>query len=573
MDRQANMAYGEGDVVLKYQGMTLRADKARYNMATDEVWAEGNVRLNRDGQEWVMPAAYYNMKTRALKAETARGVFDAAVLRADNIRSTGSNQYSFARATVSTCDYEEPHYRLQATRGVIYPGERVVLYGVTFRLGDVPVFWLPALGWSLKGENDPVAIEVGQSSREGFFILTRTRVSLTRNIRATVHLDGRTDRGPGVGGDLDYYYSPKMYGKVCGYYAMDSDPMDDVDRLLGRTIPENRYRLDWQHKQELQGDVDITVNLTKQSDSDLMDDFFQDRYHEEGEPASVVDVTKRGENYTLSLLAQPQLNRYFAEVQRLPEARWAVNRTRILSTPLFYEADSSAGYYRNHAGRTGDPVFDGRTPRADTFHQLVLPQHYFGWLSIVPRAGMRGAYYLDAPIGAPDTNEIRLVVFNAGVESSFKLSRTWDGVESKRLDIHGLRHIFEPFVDYQWIPTPNVTCDEVFQFDTYRYATLGNGSRLLTTRYLPLDFPANTAIDAIERQNVARFGIRQKLQTQRDSRGTSSRWRRGQTTISRTRPTRRISPISSRPCVSPWCAGCPWMPGCVTTLTRGICGN
>ncbi len=518
VNRQENMAYGEGDVVLRYKDLTMRADKARYNMATDEVWAEGNVRLNRAGQEWVLPSGYYNIKTGALKAETAKGVFDAMTIRGDDIRMSGSNKYSVARATVTTCDYEHPHYRLQATRAEIWPGSHVTLYNVTFRLGDVPVFWVPMVAWSLKDDQEqPFVFTVGQGSREGFFILTQTRVTINENVRATFHVDGRTKRGPAVGADLDYYYRGTVVGGLKTYYAHDSEPTDDVDRYFGRTIPHNRYRAEWQHKQQLPDDVDLTVNVVKQSDLDFMADFFRGRYEKEGEPSSVLDATKRGENYTLSLLARPQLNSFYAEVERLPEARWSVNRVRVGKTPLFYESDTSAGYYHNTMGYTNDPFFVGSSPRVDTFHQLVWPQQYFGWLSVVPRAGVRGTYYLNAPDGAPDTNEVHRLMANVGVESSFKISRTWDDVENKTWDIHGLRHIVEPFVDYQWVPSPSADANDLFQFDTYRYLTLMDGSRMLLARYRPLDFPANTAIDALGRQNTARFGVRQTLQTRRNN--------------------------------------------------------
>ena len=36
---------------------------------------------------------------------------------------------------------------------------------------------------------------------------------------------------------------------------------------------------------------------------------------------------------------------------------------------------------------------DYGTFRADTFHQLIYPNTYFGWLSVVPRVGFRGTYY------------------------------------------------------------------------------------------------------------------------------------------------------------------------------------
>src|ERR1051325_1016050 len=104
------MAYGKGDVLVHYKDAVLRADQAKFNTLTKEVWAEGNVRLNRDGQEWVTPAAYYNFDTRLLKAEQVRGVFEPVYVRGEQLSQIATNQYNAARVTLTTCDYADPHY-------------------------------------------------------------------------------------------------------------------------------------------------------------------------------------------------------------------------------------------------------------------------------------------------------------------------------------------------------------------------------------------------------------------------------------------------------------------------------
>ena len=337
------------------------------------------------------------------------------------------------------------------------------------------------------------------------------------NVRLAVDLDERTQRGVGAGADLQYRLGSAAEGLLRGYYINDAAP-ETSSNLVPRTeiIPSNRYRVEWQHKQTFTNDVDLTIDLNKQSDPTIIHDFFSREFHREGEPESVADVTKRGDNYTLSALVRPQFNDFFAEVERLPEVKLAVDRTKLWSTPLFYEGESSAGYYNNVPGDTNDPLFQGHTFRVDTFHQLVLPQFYFGWLSIVPRAGGRYTYYENAPDTAARTNEVRRIVGDLGAEASFKLSRTWNDVQFRPLGIDGLRHIIQPFADYQWVPTPNVTSNELFQFDTIRTTTNAIGEAFSVTRWSPLDFPAFNSIDAISRENILRFGLRQKLQTQRD---------------------------------------------------------
>lgn len=514
-DRPAHLAHGKGDVVIHYKDAVLRADQVKFNTQTREVWAQGNVRLNRDGQEWVLPAAYYNFDTRVLQADSARGFFEPVYLNGQQIAQVASNHYTAARVTVTTCDYAAPDYRLQATHADIYPQDRVVLANCTLWLHDIPIFWLPVMSWSLIGDEQLLTVNVGHSSRWGLFELTTLHWRLNPHLQLDLHLDERHRRGFAPGADLRYNYGTAT-GTLSGYYLNDADPRDSQDRANGTSLPTNRYLGEWQHKQFFTDKLSATIDLHRQSDTDVYADFFSTEFNRNVQPSSVADATQRGENYTISAMLRPQFNDFYAEVERLPEAKWAVNRTRLGPTPIFYEGESSAGYYNNEAGRTADPLFTGSTARFDTFHQLVMPETFFGWLAVVPRAGGRYTYYTRAPNTAVETQEIKRVIGNLGTEVSFKLSRSWNDVESKTLRIDGLRHILQPFANYSWVPTPNVRPGELFQFDTTRSVTLTNGEVLPVTRYVPLEFPAFGGIDGLDRENTVRFGLRQKLQTRRD---------------------------------------------------------
>ncbi len=514
-DRQTNLAVGEGNVVARYKGAVMRADRIRYNSATKDVWAEGNVRLNRGDQEWVSPALYYNFETRALQTDLARGVVEKIFVRADKVSSTVSNRTDITAVTLTTCDYDHPHYRLEAKRGEIFGNERVALYNVTVRLGDVPVFWLPVVLFSLQADTQPISLSLGHSGRWGFYVLTTTQWQLNDHMGLGVHLDGRTARGAGVGADLKYRYK-NTTGLLGGYFIDDADPDEYIDLLAGKDLSHNRYTARWEHKQLFADDLSLTINLNKQGDTDVMQDFFSQRYQREFEPTSVIDGTWRAQYFTLSALVQPQLNSFYAEVERLPELKLSVNRLRLWNTPLYYEGETSAGYYNNERGDTGDPLFTGFTSRASTFHQVVVPHTFWDWLSVVPRAGIRGTWYERAPDTAPETNEVTRGVFNLGLEVSTKFWRRWDGIQLPKAGIDGLRHIVQPFANYQWVPRPDVAPSELHQFDTYRYATLTGGGSILASRFVPIDFAANSAIDAYDRENVLRFGLRQKLQTRRE---------------------------------------------------------
>ena len=170
--------------------------------------------------------------------------------------------------------------------------------------------------------------------------------------------------------------------------------------------------------------------------------------------------------------------------------------------------------------------------RIDTFHQLLYPNIYFGWLSIVPRAGFRATYYdetrdLGKTIFDPDTNPLipqfilpdptvknpiidagsgLRTVFNTGAEASFKISRTWDDVESRAVGLDGLMHVIQPFTNFSYVAENGIDPAAVLQFDRFEPST----------QLRPIDFPQFTSVDSIASWTVWRAGVRNRLETRRD---------------------------------------------------------
>jgi len=124
---------------------------------------------------------------------------------------------------------------------------------------------------------------------------------------------------------------------------------------------------------------------------------------------------------------------------------------------------------------------------------------------VTPRVGGRFTWYGEQE-GAGTVLEAQdRWVFNTGAEVSTKAARLWRGVENRLFDVHGLRHIVEPSVNYVFVPDPSVEPPRLPQFDY----------ELNSFRLLPVDYPDYVAIDAINAQNALRFGLRNRLQTMR----------------------------------------------------------
>ncbi|MGH8095274.1 MAG: LPS assembly protein LptD, partial [Chthoniobacterales bacterium] len=295
--------------------------------------------------------------------------------------------------------------------------------------------------------------------------------------------------------------------------------------------PTSRYRLSLQDRTQITDDIRFTADINKLSDAFLLQDFYPNEFRINPEPDNVVAVTKTNPFYTLTVDARLQLNTFFETTERLPEIALDIKRHGLFGGPIFYEGETSAAELRLNF--PANSIFqDYDVFRIDSFHQLSYPNTYFGFLSIIPRVGFRETYYsetqqlnplLPPVLPGPDAPEFPLPVpesaypsvrtgpvwrsiFNAGIEGSFKISREWDNVQTRALGLDGLRHIFQPFVDYSYVSAPNIDPATILQFDRVQPSTKLN----------PIDFPEYTSIDAIDNWSIARVGVRNRLQTRRD---------------------------------------------------------
>jgi hypothetical protein len=118
-----------------------------------------------------------------------------------------------------------------------------------------------------------------------------------------------------------------------------------------------------------------------------------------------------------------------------------------------------------------------------------------------------------SPLNAP-TNDLEKSgavlrpVVNLGLEVSTKLSRSYEKIQARWLGIDGLRHVIQPYINFSYVQNFGPAPDEILQFDRV----------VPSTQLLPLDFPQFTAVDSIDTWAIARFGIRNRLQTRRDQR-------------------------------------------------------
>lgn len=515
-DPDSGVGTAENGVIVKYKDAahgeaSLYADRITFNQTSGQVTAEGSITLQRDGQAWSGERLEYNFRTGTMGAANYRTGKPPFFVAGDSLLgSDKAGNYSAEGAYLTTDDGKNPNYRIRAKRIQIVSGKHFVARNAVVYIGKIPVMYLPWLKANLDRRGNRWSITPGYRSLHGGYLLSTYHYQALTNLNARLNLDYRTQRGVGGGPDLQYDLGKFGSGEAQSYYMYDKTPEKDSD---GNPIPNDRFRFRLSHRVPIRTNFTAKAVIEKLSDERIQPDFFESEHRRNPQPRSFLEIEQLGQNFSLSLLAQPRVNDFYERIERLPEIKLNVFRQQIGQLPLYYESESSAGYLGHRFAKTNRlanhaAYKDFQAARLDTWHQIVLPITFFNWLNFVPRSGGRYTYY--TATHGDSLEEQRRGVFHIGMEANFRASRTYDAVTNRFWSIRGLRHIVQPSINYAYIPKPSTLPQILPQFD----------SELPSLWQLPIQFPDYNSIDSIDAQNVLRLGLRNKLQTKRGPNNT-----------------------------------------------------
>lgn len=564
-DPATKIATAIGDVHIKYGDTEIAANRADYNTESGDVKATGNVTVIKAGETYKGENLVYNIQSGSLHGNAVRGsmIHDHGTLfyslndlktETKNIeRVDGTDSY------FTTHDLANPGYRVKAKRMTIYPNDRVVMHQVTVYSHNTPVFWFPYVTQPL---DDEVGYKFtpGYSNNWGAFLLNQYGVIHGDHTLAQYKLDLRSTRGVAIGAD---FISLKQkdndqWGKIKFYYAFDSSPLTNRAGENRVDVPSGRYRINFQHRIYITGPAErmwyLDFDINKMSDQYFYEDYFFEEFRNNREPDNQVSLVRSDPRYTATLMAKFQLNDFYRTDTRLPELAFDFTRQPIFNSGFFYQGNSSIGVLSEKLGSVekdadkaaivaGKDFLDGTTEtltlnnrrllgldltatlgeqeiqdamdalgarlgdtgftRFHTYHEVLYPKTMFGWLTLVPRLGVGYQHYSSID-GVKNLSSDGRGLFQAGFDASFKVSKTWDDVQSERFGLNGLKHTAQPYINYSYLNADPIT--GLPEIDR----------NVGTTRPRPVDIPFYTGIDSLRTWNIARVGVRNLLQTKRD---------------------------------------------------------
>ncbi|GAB7026661.1 LPS-assembly protein LptD [Geotalea toluenoxydans] len=438
----------DGNVRIRYDGVTLLSDSAVFSEEEGEAIAEGNVVLEKG--EDILHGDRVRLNTVTEQGEVANGYLFLKKpnfhIRSGLMSKVGTADYHMERGAFTTCDGDSPSWHFTARNLDLTLEEYATGRDVLFYVKDVPLFYLPYFIFPVKTERQSGFLfpRLGNSTKKGFYLDIPFYWAITPSQDATLNLDIQTKRGVGTGIDYRYMAKGGSEGSVAGYGIYDTS--------------QSRFRGDI-----VQRHVDATADsLTFRSDINLVSDrdFYRDFTNDAGEYNrqyldSRAALTKHWQDQVLNAELGYVQNVDMGSsdkttLQRLPSVSFTAVRRKIGDSPFFFSLDSSAVNFYRPQGIEGQRF---------TVHPTFTSYFKAGFLDLSASAGysqrLYNAYGGDSGNGTHGEG-----VADAGLTISSRFARVFD---TGMLSIPKVRHLLIPEVAYSFVQERNQ--DELPFFD------------------------------------------------------------------------------------------------------------
>jgi hypothetical protein len=508
-------------VIVKYGGVTIRAEQVEYHQFSGKIFARDNVRVYRNGETIEAEEIIYNVNTGEMTTSDLKSALEPLFYTTDEVirpEEGTDGPITLLNSDFTTHDSANPNYRFKVKKLEVYPDDRVVMHGAKLYMGKIPVMWFPYYVQPMDSDLG-YYFTPGWNSVWGGFLLNRYGFMVGEDIFAKAHLDLRTERGVAGGFEFEaaeFRDNPNI-GRLNLYYANDSNPQLGFNGISRTTaVDPNRYRVNFQHRIYFPGSDDETFfldfDINKLSDAFVYEDFFPGEFRIDPQPDNLINLNKLFDQGEISLTGRFAVNEFFQTDTRSPELAVDIIRTPLGESGFFYEGLTTYGIIGEELSE--DALLAGFTDPAEfnrfqTYHEFLFPTQLAGFLNVTPRVGAGYRNYSNFDIPGIDTFESTTT--HAGIDISFKMSKNSPNIVNRRLGLDGLLHVVRPYLNYSLVRT-----DEV----NGRFTPIDRFTP--TTRLRPIDMPLFTTIDDLRDWQIIRAGISQRWFTKRN--GNSHEW-------------------------------------------------
>lgn len=382
-----------GNVKVKQSSYSFYSDHAYFDIPRKYMEAWGDVRFEDiKGNQIRSRSLNYNAEDGSATLLNAEGSFGPWLFATERVERDSDGNFLLKKAKLSTCETDLSKYHLYGHKIRVMPGKRLTVQHALFRIGPVPVLYLPYYYYSLGEKHLSFQIFPGHNQSEGAFVRTIWGYPPTEDTYVRVYMDALTRRGWGKGGELNYYYD-KMKGSFYGYHIDD------------RVTDRSRWNTRLYHWQRFSENLILQTNANKLSDDAFPNDFFREDFNRvvrdfrsslaltyQKKNSFVRTFTERQEVYDLNE------NKFFAKEVLLP--RFEYTQVQNPLGVLGIDKIITASFTNRFAGATPQGGELNRFYRRESDAQISLLRSFrlFRPTTLIPKVNLKNDW-IDRPQG------------------------------------------------------------------------------------------------------------------------------------------------------------------------------
>ena len=453
-----------GNATLRYRNIALKAGHITYDQNTRTVTARalpdstgaktlGLPQFTRGAERISGAYMRYNLDTERGRVRTGRASHQRKYYRGAQIALEGQDALNAYDLSLSTCDRDHVHYDFSCKNVRILQNDKAIGRSVTFRIGPVPVFWVPFFVFPVKQgrQSGLLTPGVGNNSRDGIFVRNLGYYFASSDYwDATVKGTFRERGGFLLESRGAYAVRNKFSGAVdLGY-----------DRNTSATGTAHDWRVNLQHQHRLNATTNIRgrgqFSTSTSFDRRNSDNLY--RYLNQ-QLRSSLSFDKRwpesGRSIDGSLTYYRDLNKKTNSFQGFPRIGFRQPRRRI-----FGGEDSATGpWYRafyygfssnlgNNFTRNPDPT--SNTARISLQNLLTVNSQHrpMGWLDLTPSLNLS-----EELIRSDADSTTRRTSYSAAIATGTTLY----GIFQPHLGrLRGIRHRLHPQINFNYSQTGSI---------------------------------------------------------------------------------------------------------------------
>jgi LPS-assembly protein len=510
-DDKTNVYTGRGRVVITKKNKNLSADYVRFDQKTMEVFADGHVVMNVG--ENILTGSRMEMN---LDTETGT-VYDGTIflqenhfyVKGDKIQKVGEDSYTADKASISTCDGDQPAWKITGRNlKITVEGYGVVKHAALWAK-KVPVLYTPYLVFpaKLKRQSGLLAPQFGYDDRKGAVYLQPLYWAINESSDATFYSHYMSNRGEKLGLEYRYVLDEQSKGTLMfdflddrkvddGSFGSDQWGFDGDDVLRPNS---DRYWLRAKHDQALPSGFSARLDIDYVSDQDYLREFqygytgleqtrayfnkvFGRELDEYDNPVRLnrFNVNRNWSLYSLNAELRwydNVINRRQSEtdntLQQLPAITFDGSKQKILTSPFYFDLKSEYTYFYSEDALRGH--------RVDVYPRAYLPYRFRNYFSLEPSVGVRETvWHFDKDeYSSLDKNTLHREIYDIKVDLSSEIYHMFN-LNGER--VQRIKHTVKPQVIYDYIPEKDQS-----------------------------EYPLFDSLDRIERKNIVTYSLTNTL--------------------------------------------------------------